>query len=69
MKKKKKKVKIKTAMRVTLNSKCKTEKYFVLYHIYMGHKENWIFYVAYWDLFSSIFSVLLDFTKEHNYLG
>ena len=56
-------------MRVTLNSKCKTEKYFVLYHIYMGHKENWIFYVAYWDLFSSIFSVLLDFTKEHNYLG
>lgn len=22
----------------------------------MGHKENGIFYVAYWDLFSSIFS-------------
>lgn len=52
----KKKVKIKTATRVTLNSKHKTKKYFVLYHIYMGHKENGIFYVAYWDLFYSIFS-------------
>lgn len=42
-------------MRVTLNRKHKIEKYFVLYQIYMGQKENGIFYIVYWDLFSNVF--------------